>query len=506
MRDRVKWVSACVMLAFQLSVPLVVHAASDDPILTYFQGGTMTLGVEFNSMLVTGAGAGSVVSGAAAPNKADPFSVFRGPAGMRYVRGTAAIGFTMHPQFLVPFHTLPFEVQTVVDESVDGFTENFQKNSDAFDYPSFGGSLARSTSAFSSFGMVVPAGGWRFGFGYSNPLHLELDMLLGGFRQRIDTVESNPDEAIGFAIQTKVSNRLSINADRWGVALSRDLGRHFTFGVSGSRTLIEIGWLGGYNVEGIMTRGTQQYVFNSSTDPWYNNLHAEADGGYTGFLYTMHAGFIISSSSDHGWRLGLDYTHQSQPVLRGGMFLLVDEFPALKLETEGDEEPFDANRIADVTEITRTYPNQYLTSDEMHLGIPSALTLTISKGAGLRPTLTVTRYMGSGMYYELEMQEKRVDETEYRSRLYSRGLKPAWQAYFGIHPGFFFLGLGAITAEDLVGGYVDGNSNPIPGGNSLIIPRLDLGVSFRIKGNLNGELLLTGLPEDLLRVALVYDF
>ncbi|MCB2197865.1 hypothetical protein KQI63_00565 [bacterium] len=483
-----------------------LFAAAEDPVLTYFDGGRMNMAIELNSMLVSGAGGSSILSGPAAPNQADPFSLFRGPAGMRYIRGDAKVGFTFQPQLLLPFSSLPGGgAQTAVDEAVDGFTENFNKT-DNFEYPEFGGSFSRSVNSFSSFGMVLPAGKWRVGFGYAKPFHLKLDLLLGGFRQRIDTVEDNPDEQIGFAIQTKISNRMEMDSDKWVLALSRDLGSHFSLGASASRTIIEFGWLGGYNVDGIMTRGTQQYTFNNPLDPWYNNLHSEANGGYTGFLYTYHIGAIFSSSRDDGWRIGADLALNTQTILRGSMFLLVDEFPPLKLQTEDDEEPFDANRIADVTEITRTYPNRYLTAGEMNLSVPSSVALTISKGGGARPNFTYIHYFGGAFAYELDVSEKRIDQGEYSTRTYSRGVLPEWQAYLAIHPGRFFLGLGAISAKDVVEGYVDGNGEPIPGDNALLIPRFDMGFSFPIKGGLSGELLVTGLPEDVFRVALLYDF
>ena len=493
----------CLLLVLVMSFQ--AFAASDDPILTYFDGGRMNMNVELNSMMVSGSGGSGVLSGAAAPNTSDPFSLFRGPAGMRYVRNDASVGLTFQPQLLIKFDNLPFDVQSSVDEAVDDFTENFQQTDD-FIYPDFGGSVARSSNALSSFGMVIPADKWRFGFGYSKPFHLKLDLLLGGLRQRIDTVEDNPEEQIAFAIQTRISNRLEFDTDRWVAAVSRDFGKNFTVGASFARTILEMAWLGGYNVDGIMTRGTQQYTFNNDTDPWYNELHSEADGGYSGFLYTYHLGFIYSSSRDDGWRVGVDLAYNIKPTLEGSLFLLVDEFPALKLETEDDEDPFDANRIDDVTEITRTYPNQYLTSNELIINVPSSVTMTISKGSGIRPNFTFSYYFGGALSYQLEMQEKRVDETDYATNVYGRGITPEWQAYLGIHPGGFFMGLGAISGKDYISGYVDGGGDDIPGDNALIIPRFDMGFSFPIKGGLSGEVLLTGLPEDVFRVALIYDF
>lgn len=476
-----------------------------DPLLTYFHGGRMNLRIGLNSMMLTGPGSGSVAGGAAAPSVSDAFAAFRNPAGMRFVRGRAAIGFTFHPQLLLPFSKMPVDIDASIRDAVDGFTENFQKPDNSLDYPELGGSVSRTSSSLTSFGMVIPVGRSHVGLAYGRPLHLSLDMLLGGFRQRIDTEGNTPEESIGFAIQTRISNRMVIDTDRWSLAFAHDLGRHVTLGASVARTRIDISWFGGYNVDGIMTRGTQQYAFNNTNDPWYNDLHSFASGGYSGSLWTIHAGAILASASDRGWRLGIDYTHNTQPTLTGGLGMLVDQFPALKLQTTGDEQPFDANLISP-DEPTRTYPKQFIAGSNMRIHVPSSLSIGVSRGSGWRPSLTYTFYTGDRLSFDLRVREKRVNEARYSARTYGRGLVPKWEAYFGIHPGGFFLGLGGIKVEDYISGYSDSNGEPIPGGTSMIIPRFDMGFSFHVIGSLKADILLAGLPEDVLRVSLLYDF
>lgn len=478
---------------------------STDPILTYFDGGRMDLNFELNSMLAGGPGVTSVAVGAAAPVQADPYAVFRNPAGMRFVRQDVIVGITLHPEVGIQFSKMPFDVQQGVNDAVDGYIEGFQSTDD-FSYPVFDGTVARSASSLNALAVAIPFGGWRIGFGYDRPIHLKMDLLHAGFRQRIDTVESNPADAVAFAIQTRINDLLEIDADRLVFAVSRDLARWLTFGVSASRTLIAIDLNAGYNIDGIMTRGGQQWAFNNDQDPWYNKLHSLASGGYTGSWWTMRAGFTISGESDRSWRLGAEFVRQQSPELSGNMTMIVDEFPALKLNAGAGEDPFDVNRIADVTEITRTYPNTYLMSDRMTIHIPDAATITLAAGGGLRPSLSGTLYFDGKFGFDVNVREKGVQDTTYTSRLYGRGVVLQYGGYFGIAPGPFFFGVGAMLGEDYVNGYVDGNGHPIPGGNAVIIPRLDLGFSFHVSRNLRYEIMLAGLPEDLLRMGINYEF
>ncbi|MBZ0264135.1 hypothetical protein K8I28_05660, partial [bacterium] len=85
-------------------------------------------------------------------------------------------------------------------------------------------------------------------------------------------------------------------------------------------------------------------------------------------------------------------------------------------------------------------------------------------------------------------------------------INPTWQVYFGMKPGRFLVGVGAMRIEDFVSGYKDDNGTSIKGGTSVILPRFDLGYVAPLTENLNFELLLEGFPEDYLRMGLTYEF
>jgi hypothetical protein len=494
-----------LLLIISLNSVSAFAADPDDPYLTYFDGGVIDINMNISSQLVSGIGISSISTGRAAPSSPDPFSLFRNPAGMRFIRRDAAFGMTFHPQARLEFESFPFiDIQESVNEGVDTFAETFNTTDD-FIYPEFGGSVAEASSSLTSFGIVLPTRKWRVGFGYCKPINLQLDFLLNGFRQRIDTVEDEPSEEVAFAIQTKVSSRLNIDADSWTVALSRDFGRRFSFGASVSRTILSINILGGYNVDGLMTKGTSQNSFNSVSDPWYNTLHTELNGGYSGSIWSTHIGFIWASESDKGWRFGSELTLYRNQKLKGRMKIIIDEFPALILTPKEGEDSFDINAL-EPTELTRTNPNEILVADWMKFTIPNSASFTLSRGSGIRPNFNFIYYFGDDFAYTFDVHEKRYEDIEYAHNVYSRGLKLKYQGYLGINPGWFFIGMGAIVAEDVVLGYKDGDGIPEEGGNMIPIPRFDMGIIFNISSNLRYELMIAGLPEDVLRMGVIYEF
>lgn len=497
------WLALVLVVA--LLPPALAQNPNDDPELRYFYGGKLTIDASFASQMISGSGINGVVTSSAASSRPDPFVVFGNPANMRHIQDKVAFGITFQPRLSMD---MPTGLQDAVDESMDTFTEEFYRpDPDAIVYPEAGGTVGRSPSALSSFGMAIPAGKWRVGLGYTRPFYLDADINLGGFSQRIDQPEDDPAEEISFAIQTRMGLSILARADRWNVGVSREVGR-WSFGFSLARTYMEIDFNGGYSVDGIMTRGTQQYAFNDPSDPWYNEFAGHMVGGYTGTMYTYRIGAVhlLGGREETSWRVGLDVAINSGNTLYGGLNMAVDEFLAMELEPEEGEDSFDVNRIEDVTEITRTYNNQYFASDEMTFEVPSHFALSFAKPGGWRPNLTFKYFFGGDFGYSLDVTEKRVTDEEYATNTYARGLTPKYEFYLGVNPGWFFMGFGAMFVSDVAEGYVDGNGVDIVDENDTVLPRFDLGVSFQLSEHLRYEMLLAGLPEDALRMGVVYEF
>lgn len=154
--------------------------------------------------------------------------------------------------------------------------------------------------------------------------------------------------------------------------------------------------------------------------------------------------------------------------------------------------------------MTRTYYNERITPGNFDVELPSHVSVGISRGRGARPKLDFTYYFGQ-LSYDMTLQEKRALDIEYATTTYGRGVKPHYQVYFSITPGGFFMGLGMMSVEDYAKGYkTDGEE--LKDGESLILPRFDMGWQGTLKKNLKYEFLLSGLPEDVFRVGLTYEF
>lgn len=110
------------LLAAILMLHGVAYSQTDDPILTYFDGGVMNIGFDLGSQLAGGPGVSSLAGGGAAPVMSDPNTVFRNPAGLRFIGRDPAFALTLHPTLSVQFDQMPFDVASGVDDAVDEFT------------------------------------------------------------------------------------------------------------------------------------------------------------------------------------------------------------------------------------------------------------------------------------------------------------------------------------------------------------------------------------------------
>lgn len=493
------------LLFFGAAFLLLIQSSAvdaQDNVLRYYYGGELKFTSNILSQMGTGPGLSSVATGGVAPSAADAFQVFRNPAGLRYLYKTSHFGFTFKPPISIE---LPEDFQTEVNNQINSVTEDFQR-AGPFEYPDVTGTVGQLGTSFSSFAFTYPIEKWQFGLGYARLFQLDMDLLLNGLSERIDTIEDDPAEEVLFMVTNSTHNRIRFSADSWVLAGARDIGENTSVGASFSRTYIDFAMDSGYRVDGLMTSGGNVSAFNDDSDPWYNDLQGVAQGGYDGSSYALRLGGQYVPGWEDTWRFGLDVKLATKASMDGDLTLRVDEFPALKLDPGPGEENFDVNRIEDVSELTRTYPNYYLASSTMYVYVPSTVSLGVSYARGWKPSYSFTLYMGK-LGYELDIQEKRVFETEYTTRTYAIGFEPVYQTYFSINPGRFFMGFG-FTSGTI---YSEGHKNPDDGSplldtQDIILPRFDLGFTIGIMQGMDLEILVDGLPEDVFRMGLTYEF
>ncbi len=475
---------------------------AQDSVLRYFYGGAMNLDIAQGSQILTGPGISSVVSGGIAPSNPDAFQVFRNPAGMRYIYQRPEFGYTFKLPLSIKW---PEMIQTEMDTQVYSVLAGYNRTGPLIT-PTVQGGVGYISNALSSFAYVHPVYPWQFGLGYARLYQLNMDLVFAGISQRIDSVDPDPTREIQFIANIAVRNRLQFSADEWVFAASRDLGDSFTLGFSASRTYFDFKMEGGYNVDAMMTRVGQIYAFGDDSDPWYNELGGIARGDYTGSSYALKLGMQYVPGWEDSWRIGAELKVATKASMDGEFLIQTDAFPLINLSPNEGEERFDVTRIADITQMTETYPNRSYPSSTMYFHVPSSFSVGISRAKGIRPSLSFSYYMGD-LGYELDIREKGYADTEYSTNTYSIGFDPNFQAYLGINPGRFFLGVGVVHGRVYSTGHKNpDNKKPIIEDQTVLIPRFDMGFSFMLMNNLEFEILLDGLPEDMLRMGLTYVF
>jgi hypothetical protein len=489
------------LLIVSLMIALPVFAS--DPILTSLEGGRMEFDLSAASNLLAGPGISSVSTSGAALTRSDPFAVFSNPASWQIVREGVAIGVSLQPHLSV--NTLPSMAQSSLDENVDGVLSGFS-NSENVDYPELAGTVARKSNPLSSFAVIVPWNEWRFGVGYTRPISADMSITHDGLSQTINQSGDIASESLDMAIETVVDMNMNLTTNRYLLGASREFDK-WSVGMSLSRTSLSLAVNGGYQVSGDVEYGAEVHSFNDPTDSWHNSFRGQANGTYEGSIYTVQTGmnYRLGKDVETDWTVAANMTLNFGRTMSGSMDVVIDEYLPFELSPADGVETFDIARIPDSVEITRTQENRYYPGSELTIETPHVFSVGIAKPNGLRPNLNLTAYAGN-IAYSIDVKEKRVEDAEYTTNTYSRGITPLGAAYLGISPGSFFIGAGATVVKDMVEGYNGANGQELSGGATFVIPRIDLGMIIPLSSHLRAEMLMVALPEDAMRIGFIYEF
>jgi hypothetical protein len=176
-------------------------------------------------------------------------------------------------------------------------------------------------------------------------------------------------------------------------------------------------------------------------------------------------------------------------------------YPALNLnpDTSAGEETFDLDNVENFSQPTETTLADNQTSKVLTINTPSS----ISIGMAFRGiSLTYTSYSKELSYcYDLARDGNWVT--------YSRGVKPKYGVLLGFDLKVLRLCLGAISADEIVAGYVDEEGNPVEPTTAIMLPRFSMGTGFKIGKGWKLDLLMLSVPDllgSLLKVGATYDF
>ncbi len=487
-----------VTLTFSSSV-----FANNDPVLTSLEGGRLELNLSAASKLLAGSGVASVSTSGVVATRSDPFAVFSNPASWQIVRDGATVGISIQPHLSI--NTLPNAAHSSLDSHVDGVLSGFSQSEDV-QKPELAGSMARSSTIVSGFSVIVPWNEWRFGLGYTKPVQADLTISHDGLSQQITQAGDTPDESLAMSIEAIANANLNMNSNRWLVGAARTIDK-WSVGLSLSRTDVSVSVSGGYEVNGGVEFGGENHSFNDSADPWHNSFAGNASGSYEGSIYTMQSGlnYQLGNDRETAWTVGANVSLNFGQTLTGGMSVSIDEYLPLELSPIDGTDAFDIARLSDPVELTRTYEKTYDFGNELTLETPHVFSVGIAKPNGLRPNLNLTAYAGN-LAYHAQVTESHVEDEETTTGTYARGIDPLGSVYLGISPGAFFLGGGATWVKDMAEGYNGANGEELSGGSTVMIPRIDLGMILPLSAHLRAELLMVALPEDAVRIGVIYEF
>ncbi len=499
---------ARVRLAAVFSLVLILPTTlpAQDAEIEFFEGGRIDGRFSVRSSLFTGAGIDGALRGFTAPAQTDPFIVFGNPAALGMEHESRLAVCTV-PTIELEVTDL-YDVQPTVEEEVDAALESFDR-SGPLTYPVVSGRVGRggSTIAGVAAGFTfdrekpervfgIPHLLDRFAVGYDQPLALQIESVMSGFRMRLRTIEDIDDNETVLYTTLKIGADLDITADRWVIAGARRVGDVW-LGLALSRTDLALDFTGYQRNDGQMFRAGFKGTFNNPADPWENRYLSQASVHLKGKSWGTRLGAVYSPTRK--LRLGADLRLQSNLDMEGTLDFQVFRFPALNLNAEEDEKQFDINLIEDYSNLTRTYPKDFQVPSTVSCRLPGAFSIAATFLGIFSPSVNFRKYFGE-LSYSIAMSE------DGKQFIYKRGLKPEWGVNLALDLSVFQLRVGATKIADLVEGYHDKSGVPIEPGEPVLVPQLTLGFDTHLEDNLTIGTLLVGLPEDALRFSLVYSF
>jgi len=465
----------------------------------------MDVSVGLRSHLLSGAGVRGATGGFIAPTNPDPFVIFGNPAALIRIDGRRVV-LASSPTIGVSLSTITDptpSIQTQTDKTLESF-----RRTGPVTYPKMTGEFGRTGSLLTGFALSLPVSEdeetWFdgkipklvdvIGFGYYEPLVIHTSLIFGGLRMRIRTIEDSPENEILLYSSIKSDLDLLITSDSWNFSAAKNVG-DFSVGLGFQRTGGRLEAHGNLRTDGIMSKAGSESSFNDPNSPWDDDYFSSMSGSFDGSSWATRLGLIYDTGGDFIY--GAMLRMQQEMTMNGSLDIQMHNFKALRLNAPEGEDQFDVNQIQDISELTRTTPKIFETSNTMNVSIPSEFSIAASYYGMLKPTLTLTKYFGE-LAYEYDMRE---DGAPFH---YKRGIKPNWAVGLGLDFNFVQVSLGATQVVDVIAGYHDGNGLPIPPADALIIPRLNIGFDTGLSDNLKLGVLIDALPEDALRLTLEY--
>lgn len=491
----------------------VSTAVAQDARIELFEGGNMKGELGFHSQLMTGAGTNGAIGGFIAPYSPDPFVIFGNPAALNRIKGRKIV-ISSSPTIEFDLRTLvdpATAIQNPVDQSLEGIDPNWSGT-----YPEMKGSLGRTGSLLNGFAINIPLsedsrGGWfdgsmpalvdQLAFGYYEPFEFRYTLIYSGLRMRMRTINHLPDGSVDpnpakqILFYSSMSSNLDfrISSDSWNMSAAKQIG-DLSLGLGFQRTGIRLGMNALVKNDGIMSMAGVESSFNNPNSPFDTRYFQSMDGSFSGSAWATRLGATYTSGD---WILGGLVRLQNTMTMTGDLSMESHNFAALRLMAPAGTKRFDVNKIDDASELTKTTTKVIVPASDMTVNLPGEISIAATYTGFMKPTINFTKYLG-----ELSFE---FDQTEGGGQFhYKRGYKPDMGASLGLNLSFIQLMVGVVRMQDVVAGYVHQDGTPFHPEKPILIPRFCLGFDAGLSDKLTLGVLVDGLPEDILRLTLMY--
>ncbi|MBM3307942.1 MAG: hypothetical protein FJY74_06425 [Candidatus Eisenbacteria bacterium] len=444
--------------------------------LRSLRGGTLACRTELSLGFLYGAGSRPGALGAAvATLRSGPTSATSNPAGLAFLESNALV-IDAVPGLGVPlaeFLDAEGRAATAIDDAIS----DVAADDIALAYPSLDVWAGQQGGVLSGLA-AVRIGRVAAAAAFEEPLALDLSFVDTGIEAFAEAVKSEGSGDVDIIARCflDAAGRISASISRTTLATAAEVAPTIGVGVSVSHYRAEASLAGTVRGDGIVDYGGQEYAFNDPSDPWHNELGADARGAFSGSGIGWTAG---ASWRPSGW-LALDAVCCSAPELRlsGSLTVVENMIPAVS----GDG--------VDVEMIAASQPTFTEETTTVHDG-PLGLTLPSYAGAALTtrlgPVLATVEYRAytSGLAYSHEGRSEGIDLRD------------------GVGLG---LDVGGLWAG---GGVVRGELRSSDGGqetDDIAIPFVNVGFGVRLGQNINLDTLILAVPVQVLRLSLAYEF
>ncbi len=448
--------------------------AQDDDELTFqrFEGGSFALEVSAAGLAMLGPGAGGLYA-TVAPVYPGPGRHLQNPA-LLGMNDKSALAFDLTPSFGLDLGDL-MGLDDSVSEATDDFLEDNLASDGVTNYSNTRAEILGENDLTGT-AIVFPAGRATLAFSMDEALDLNFGMIASGVRTwgEIEKDIGDDTETVRLRFDADMSSRVKIEARRYSFAAGTELQPGLWFGAGVDVVKYRAQMLALLDVEGIISIGGREFVFDDPNDPWDNSLDQSLNGLYEGSNYVLRFG--------GGWQpakrisFGFGITQGRKVDLAGEADLVLNRLIAY----DGDK-GLEPSKLS-LSKPTETERVESPVADQLALEFPGSASIGMALMLG--PFTMAFDYQTFWGDFSMSYLDSYLN------------LHPEHMGKFGLYTSHFSFSAGAMLSSPVY--YMDDTLEE-PG--TVPLPLLALGIGGNITSRLRLDLTVDAAPLPALKVS-----